>query len=417
MMTDVMFLHVSSKASLNNSSDSIYTVPSWTHMIAGLVEKLELSIRLGSSLILVLGHRESQVMLDAAQNYMEGCNAQFPTLPEAVEDMGPSADAAFVAERAMHLNMIHTVRYLLSGRLGEHVRSNKVEIQCGMFEPLTGSVQFMGPIAGQTQLLYPVFTDFGYPAPPVLLGNVPANFKALSEKAASHFGESQDDFGVQEVHSSDEFTEGQALEPTNGLEVAPGNQSILGAQVEMKPQTPQSSQSSTSAEPEDHTLSTLEFEAGECTEAQAVEEAVQPVQVQASFMAADVAEGEMKPQVSQFSQNSTNDEPEDHTTGASEFEAAESPESGMQEGAEQASPTPLRDAEEGEVEVNEGRIQQETQNRAEEHDKDQPQPPVSRVMVGAGLAVVAILLKLSCIRSFPASYVTAWPRMHMDRDC
>lgn len=118
--------------------------------LAGLLKNLELSTELGSKFILVMGHKECMTLLHATEKFFAGGETQFPTLQQAAEDMGPCADAGFVCERAMTLNVIHTIQFLLesSGRLREQVQNGKLEIHGGMLDPFSGVVHFMGPIPG-----------------------------------------------------------------------------------------------------------------------------------------------------------------------------------------------------------------------------------------------------------------------------
>ena len=94
-------------------------------------------------------------LLHASERFLASGEAQFPSLSQAAADMGMCADAHFVCERAMTLNVIQTIQVLLtsSGRLREQVQNGKVEIHGGMFEPLSGCVHFMGTIPGQAEFL------------------------------------------------------------------------------------------------------------------------------------------------------------------------------------------------------------------------------------------------------------------------
>ena len=122
--------------------------------LAGLLKNLELSTELGSKFILVMGHKECMTLLHASEKFFAGGETQFPTLQQAAEDMGPCADAGFVCERAMTLNVIQTIQFLLesSGRLREQVQNGKLEIHGGMLDPFSGVVHFMGPIPGLAEI-------------------------------------------------------------------------------------------------------------------------------------------------------------------------------------------------------------------------------------------------------------------------
>lgn len=121
----------------------------------GLLKNLELSTELGSKFILVMGHRQCMTLLHASEKFLASGEAEFPTLQQAAEDMGLCADAGFVCERAMTLNVIQTIQFLLasSGRLREQVQNGKLQIHGGMFDPFSGVVHFMGPIPGQANFL------------------------------------------------------------------------------------------------------------------------------------------------------------------------------------------------------------------------------------------------------------------------
>eukprot|EP00435_Cladocopium_sp_Y103_P021053 s1473_g5.t1 len=121
----------------------------------GLLKNLELSTELGSKFILVMGHKQCMALLRASEQFFADGEPQFPTLRQAAEDMGPWADAGFVCERAMTLNVIQTIQFLLasSGRLRERVKNGKLEIHGGMLDPFSGVVHFMGPVPGQAKFL------------------------------------------------------------------------------------------------------------------------------------------------------------------------------------------------------------------------------------------------------------------------
>eukprot|EP00438_Fugacium_kawagutii_P005925 Skav229275 [mRNA] locus=scaffold952:283799:288455:- [translate_table: standard] len=120
--------------------------------VEGLLKKVELSIKLGSSLILVLAHKGSMALLHASERFLAG-EVQIPT-PQTATDMGP-ADASFVSESAMTRNVFQTMQFLLTSSAGlrQRVRSGELEVHGGMFEPFTKVVQFMGPVPGQEEFL------------------------------------------------------------------------------------------------------------------------------------------------------------------------------------------------------------------------------------------------------------------------
>ena len=133
--------------------------------------------KLGSRLVLVLGHTKCGAVYGATKTFLDGQASpkKFGSALEgllqdlgavaqqAQEEMGPDAEADAVAAHAVKVNVFHTIDFLLkfSESIREGVRSGQIEIHGGIYHLETGNVEFMGKSPRQTELL-----DSSLPIPP-----------------------------------------------------------------------------------------------------------------------------------------------------------------------------------------------------------------------------------------------------------
>jgi len=120
--------------------------------------------KLGSRLIMVLGHTKCGAVYGATNAYIAAKRQEAPVnsaLEGLLFDLAPVADKALqdsveaVAAHAVRVNVFHTVDFLLkhSGPIREKVRSGQVEIQGGLYHLDTGKVEFMGRSPKQEEIL------------------------------------------------------------------------------------------------------------------------------------------------------------------------------------------------------------------------------------------------------------------------
>ncbi|CAE7712948.1 mtcA2 [Symbiodinium pilosum] len=149
-----------------------------THAEGSMVGSLEFCTgKLGSRLVLVLGHTKCGAVYGATKTFLDGQASpkKFGSALEgllqdlgavaqqAQEEMGPDAEADAVAAHAVKVNVFHTIDFLLkfSESIREGVRSGQIEIHGGIYHLETGNVEFMGKSPRQTELL-----DSSLPIPP-----------------------------------------------------------------------------------------------------------------------------------------------------------------------------------------------------------------------------------------------------------
>ena len=125
--------------------------------------------KLGSRLILVLGHTKcgaiygaTKTFLDSSQpdkkagSALEGLLQDLGSVAEqAAQEVGPGASSDDVAAHAVKVNVFHTINFLLkfSSSIRESVKTGQVQIQGGIYHLETGSVEFLGPSPIQGELL------------------------------------------------------------------------------------------------------------------------------------------------------------------------------------------------------------------------------------------------------------------------
>ncbi|CAJ1370429.1 unnamed protein product [Effrenium voratum] len=143
-----------------------------THAEGSMVGSLEFCTgKLGSRMILVVGHTKCGAVYGAANAYLEAkkksettsvsCALEgllldlAPVAEKAVADMGANTDPEDVAAHAVKVNVFHTIDFLLkySAPIREKVRSGQVEIQGAVYHLETGKVEFMGRSPQQSELL------------------------------------------------------------------------------------------------------------------------------------------------------------------------------------------------------------------------------------------------------------------------
>jgi len=123
--------------------------------------------KLGSRLILVLGHTKCGAIYGATKTYLESQPSKVGSAlqgllqdlgsvaQEAKDAMGESASADEVAAHAVKVNVFHTMNFLLrySTSIRESVKNGQVQIQGGIYHLETGKVEFLGKSPRQAALL------------------------------------------------------------------------------------------------------------------------------------------------------------------------------------------------------------------------------------------------------------------------
>lgn len=152
-----------------------------THAEGSMVGSLEFCTgKLGSRLILVLGHTKCGAIYGATKTYLdsqpgkkvagsalEGLLQDLGSVAqEAAQEMGPGASSDEVAAHAVKVNVFHTMNFLLrfSESIREMVKTGQVQIQGGIYHLETGSVEFLGQSPLQKELL-----DSSMPIPPSMV--------------------------------------------------------------------------------------------------------------------------------------------------------------------------------------------------------------------------------------------------------
>ncbi|CAJ1384010.1 unnamed protein product [Effrenium voratum] len=138
-----------------------------THSEGSMVGSLEFCTgKLGSRLILVLGHSKCGAVYGATKAYLSGARGKASALEgllqglgsvaqQAAEELGADAKEEDVAARAVKVNVFQTMAFLLrySEAIRESVRTGQVQIHGGIYHLETGSVEFLGQSPLQGQLL------------------------------------------------------------------------------------------------------------------------------------------------------------------------------------------------------------------------------------------------------------------------
>ncbi|CAK9035501.1 Carbonic anhydrase 2 (Beta-CA 2) (Carbonate dehydratase 2) (mtCA 2), partial [Durusdinium trenchii] len=154
-----------------------------THAEGSMVGSLEFATgKLGSRLILVLGHTKCGAIYGATKTYLdstqpgkkagcalEGLLQDLGTVAEqAAQEMGADAASDDVAAHAVKVNVFHTINFLLkfSQSIREGVRSGQIQIQGGIYHLETGCVEFLGKSPAQAELL-----DSAMPLPPSMVAS------------------------------------------------------------------------------------------------------------------------------------------------------------------------------------------------------------------------------------------------------
>jgi len=140
-----------------------------THAEGSMVGSLEFATgKLGSRLILVLGHTKCGAIAGATQTYLAAQGPQKAgsalqgllqdlgaVAEQAVQEAGPGASVEEVTARAVKVNVYHTMSFLLrfSESIRSAVREGTVQIQGGIYNLETGCVDFLGRLPTQAELL------------------------------------------------------------------------------------------------------------------------------------------------------------------------------------------------------------------------------------------------------------------------
>ena len=153
-----------------------------THAEGSMVGSLEFCTgKLGSRLILVLGHTKCGAIYGATKTFMDASNASQrkagsalegllqglgSVAEQAAQEVGPDASSDDVAAHAVKVNVFHTINFLLkySHSIRESVRSGQVQIEGGIYQLETGSVEFLGASPRQGDLL-----SSSLPVPPSMI--------------------------------------------------------------------------------------------------------------------------------------------------------------------------------------------------------------------------------------------------------
>ncbi|CAE7324538.1 mtcA2 [Symbiodinium natans] len=140
-----------------------------THAEGSLVGSLEFCTgKLGSRLVLVLGHTQCGAIVGATKTFLDGkketaagsaLEGLLKDLSEvaaqASESLGKGASVDELAAHAVKVNVFHTMSFLLkySEPLRELVRSGQVDLQGGIYHLETGRVEFLGHAPDHKELL------------------------------------------------------------------------------------------------------------------------------------------------------------------------------------------------------------------------------------------------------------------------
>jgi len=140
-----------------------------THAEGSIVGSLEFCTgKLGTQLILVLGHNHCCAVAGATRTYRSGATERAPgsalegllqglagVAKRASEDLGPSAQEANVVAHAVKVNVFNSMNFLIkfSEPIRELVRNGDLDIQGGIYHLETGRVEFLGRSPQQKELL------------------------------------------------------------------------------------------------------------------------------------------------------------------------------------------------------------------------------------------------------------------------
>ena len=140
-----------------------------THAEGSIVGSLEFCTgKLGTQLILVLGHTHCGAVAGATRTYRSGATERAPgsalegllhglagVAKRASEDLGPSAQEANVVAHAVKVNVFNSMNFLIkfSEPIRELVRKGDLDIQGGIYHLETGRVEFLGRSPQQKELL------------------------------------------------------------------------------------------------------------------------------------------------------------------------------------------------------------------------------------------------------------------------
>ena len=140
-----------------------------THAEGSMVGSLEFCTgKLGSRLILVLGHTQCGAIAGATATHQAGGEVKAPACAlegllqglanvakEASEDLGPGVSQEKLVSHAVKVNVFNSMNFLLqfSEPLRELVRKGELDIQGGIYHLETGRVEFLGRSPRQDELL------------------------------------------------------------------------------------------------------------------------------------------------------------------------------------------------------------------------------------------------------------------------
>jgi carbonic anhydrase len=143
------------------------------HSEGSIVASVEYSIgHLNTKLVLVLGHTKCGAIAGATSLAMSGVHngtdsqspkkaldklleGFAPVALQAAAELGPGASVEEIAAHAVKVNVFHTIENLLkfSAMLREKVSAGDVQVQGGIYDILSGEVEFVGPHPNQLSFL------------------------------------------------------------------------------------------------------------------------------------------------------------------------------------------------------------------------------------------------------------------------
>ena len=124
--------------------------------------------KLGSRLIMVLGHTQCGAIAGATATHQAGGEVKAPgcalegllqglasVAKEASDDLGPGVSQEKLVSHAVKVNVFNSMNFLLqfSEPLRELVRKGELDIQGGIYHLETGRVEFLGRSPRQDELL------------------------------------------------------------------------------------------------------------------------------------------------------------------------------------------------------------------------------------------------------------------------
>lgn len=143
-----------------------------THAEGSIVGSLEFCVgKLGSRLILVMGHTQCGAINGATKTYLADKSSVDRAHPscalegllfgltrvaaDAAQELGPNATEDQLAKHSVKVNVFHSINFLLkfSQPIRDLVAKGELEVQGAIYNLETGQVDFLGPSPKQSELL------------------------------------------------------------------------------------------------------------------------------------------------------------------------------------------------------------------------------------------------------------------------